>query len=86
MNVNILYGIYESTRKNNAPDLTVGLAMFKAEHPEVEISHEEDKAIRQFIGRHGQALAAGFADGPEAFAAAVAACEDKDAGKEEAEA
>lgn len=79
MKANTLYGIYETTRTNQVPDLTIGLAMYKAEHPEDPISHEEDKAIREFIGRHGQALAQAFAEGPEAFAEVVAACEAKDA-------
>lgn len=79
MNVNTLYGIYETTRDNKAPDLTVGLAMFKAEHPEVAISHEEDKAIREFIGKHSKKLADGFAKGFDAFAETVAACEIEDA-------
>lgn len=81
MKSNTLYGIYESTRANQVPDLTIGLAMYKDEHPEDPISHEEDKAIREFIGRHGQELAQAFAEGPEAFAEVVAACEAKDAEK-----
>ena len=74
MNAIILYGIYEATRDNKAPDLTIGLAMYKAEHPEVTITHEEDKAIREFMGKHGQKLAKAFPD-PEAFAKAVAKAE-----------
>lgn len=81
MKANTLYGIYESTRANQVPDLTIGLAMYKDEHPEDPISHEEDKAIREFIGRHGQELAQAFVAGPDAFAEAVAACEAKDAEK-----
>lgn len=79
MNVNTLYGIYKTTRDNKAPDLTIGLAMFKAEHPEVTISHEEAKAIREFIGKHSRSLADGFAKGFDAFAETVAACEIEDA-------
>lgn len=79
MNANTLYGIYEATRDNKAPDLTIGLAMFKADHPEVTISHEEDKAIREFIGKHSKELADGFAKGFDAFAETVAACEIEDA-------
>lgn len=81
MNANTLYGIYETTRENQAPDLTIGLAMYKDEHPEDPIPHEEDKAIREFIGRHGQKLARAFVAGPDAFAEAVAACEAEDAEK-----
>ena len=79
MNVNTLYGIYKTTRDNKAPDLTIGLAMFKAEHPEVTISHEEAKAIREFIGKHSKELADGFAKGFDAFSQVVAACEIEDA-------
>ena len=72
MNAEILYKVYETTRENNAPDLTIGLAMLKDEQPELKITHEEDKAIREFIGRHGQELSAAFPD-VDAFEAAVAA-------------
>ncbi|MGE4276034.1 MAG: hypothetical protein AB7E30_02520 [Lawsonibacter sp.] len=70
MNAITLYEIYDTTHKYNAPDLIIGLAMYKAEHPGV-VSHAEDKAIRQFMGAYGQELAAAFPD-REAFAAAVA--------------
>lgn len=83
MNANILYDIYETTRKNNANDLTIGLAMYRAEHPETPISQDEDKAIREFTGRHGQKLAAAYQKGREAFAATVAACEAEDAEAEQ---
>lgn len=79
MNPITLYGIYEATRDNKALDLTIGLAMFQAEHPDVTISHEEDKAIREFIGKHSKELADGFAKGFDAFAETVAACEIEDA-------
>ncbi|MEA4932936.1 MAG: hypothetical protein VB071_05030 [Lawsonibacter sp.] len=82
MNAITLYGIYETTRKNHAPDTTIGLAMFKAEHPEVKITQEEDKAMREFMGQHGQELAAAFPD-RDAFAAAVAAGMAEDAKKAE---
>lgn len=81
MRADVLYNIYETTQKNDAPDLTIGLAMYKAEHPEVEITPEEDKAIRQFIGAHGDVLAKAFAVGPDAFEEAVEACEAEDAAR-----
>lgn len=80
MNAIVLHEIYSITRENKLPDLTIGLAMFKAEHPEVTITHEEDKAIREFMGRHGQELAAAFPD-RDAFAKAVAAGMVEDAKK-----
>ncbi len=76
MNAITLYNIYETTRENKAPDLTVGLAMFKEKNPGA-VTHEEDKAIREFVGRHGQELAAAFPD-REKFAAAVAEGVKKD--------
>ncbi|MEA4933371.1 MAG: hypothetical protein VB071_07315 [Lawsonibacter sp.] len=67
MNAIVLYGVYETTHKSHAPDTTIGLAMFKAEHPEVKITQEEDRKIREFMGCHGQELAKAFPD-PVAFA------------------
>ena len=71
MNTEMLYELYEITEKNDAPDLaTVGMAMLREAHP--EITHEEDRAMREFTGRHGQELAAAFPD-KEAFEAAIEA-------------
>ena len=83
MNTEMLYELYEITEKNDAPDLaTVGMAMLREAHP--EITHEEDQAMREFTGRHGQELAAAYPD-KEAFEAAVAAgvAEDEAAVKQE---
>ena len=84
MKTEMLYELYEITEKNDAPDLaTVGMAMLREKHP--EITHEEDRAMREFTGRHGQELAAAFPD-KEAFEAAVAAgVAEDEAAKEEAE-
>ena len=61
VNPNHLYALYQCTEKNDAPDLaTVGMAMFLAENP--EISREEDKAMRLFVGAHGQKLAKAYPD------------------------
>ena len=66
-----LYELYQITEENNAPDLaTVGMAMLRQKHP--EITQEEDEAMRLFVGRHGQELAAAYPD-RDAFEAAVAA-------------
>lgn len=74
-----LYDIYLTNEKNDAPDLTIGLAMYKAEHPG-EITHEGDAAIRQFIGRHGAVLAQAFKAHDRAmFEAVVDECIKKDA-------
>ena len=77
MNTNILYDIYTINHQTPGEDLTISMAKYQADHPGA-ISHDQDKAIREFMGRHGQELADGFAKGPEAFAEAVAACEAKD--------
>lgn len=84
MKTELLYELYEITEKNDAPDLaTVGMAMLREAHP--EITHEEDKAMREFTGRHGQELAAAYPD-KEAFeAAVVAGVAEDEAAKEEAE-
>lgn len=73
MNTEMLYELYEITEKNDAPDLaTVGMAMLREKHP--EITHEEDKAMREFTGRHGAELAAAYqTGGMDTFAAAVEA-------------
>ena len=72
-----LYEIYTLTQANQAPDLTIGLAMYRAQHPGL-VSQEEDKALREFMGRHGQDLAKAFPD-REAFDAAVEAALAEDA-------
>ena len=87
MNAITLYQIYETTRKNNARDLTIGLAMFHADHPG-EVDHDQDKAIREFIGRHGKELAEAFPDRDkfaQAVAEAVKADEEAAKAREEAE-
>ena len=66
-----LYEIYTLTRDNQANDLTIGLAMYRAQHPGL-LTHEEDKAIRAFMGRHGRELSDAFPD-RAAFDAAVEA-------------
>lgn len=74
MNTNILYDIYTINRETEGEDLAVSLAKYKAANPGA-VSHEEDKAIREFIGAYGSTLAQAFDEGKEAFAAAVVSCE-----------
>ena len=74
MNTNTLYDIYTINRETEGEDMTVSLAKYKAAHPGA-VSHEDDKAIREFVGAHGPELARAFDQGREAFEAAVAACE-----------
>lgn len=82
MNAIILYNVFETTHAKEAPDTTIGLAMFKADHPEVKITKEEDKQIREFMGQHATKLGEAFPD-RDAFAKAVAAGMAEDAKKAE---
>ena len=68
MNTNILYDIYTINRQSENEDLTISMAKFQAEHPNT-VSHEEAKTMREFVGRHGKALAVAFRKGKAAFEA-----------------
>lgn len=80
MNTNILYDIYTINHQSEGEDLTVSLAKFQAERPNT-VSHEEAKAMREFIGKHGKALAVAFRKGKAAFegVAEVLYAEDNEA-------
>lgn len=80
MNTNILYDIYKLNHETEGEDLTVSMAKFQAEHPNT-VSHEEAKAMREFVGRHGKALAVAFRKGKAAFTAwvMVLVAQDKEA-------
>lgn len=61
MNANILYNIYTLCANEGHVDIaTIGMAKFRAMHP--EITDSEAKAIREFVGKHGKALAKAFHD------------------------
>ena len=68
MNTNTLYDIYKLNHETVGEDLTVSLAKFQAANPGA-VSHEEAKAMREFVGRHGKALAVAFCKGKAAFEA-----------------
>lgn len=68
MNTNTLYDIYKLNHETEGEDLTVSLAKFQAANPGA-VSHEEAKAMREFMGRHGKALAGAFRKGKAAFEA-----------------
>ena len=68
MNTNILYDIYKLNHETEGEDLTISMAKFQAELPSV-LPHEEAKAMREFVGRHGKALAVAFRKGKAAFEA-----------------
>ena len=80
MNTNTLYDIYTINHRSEGEDLTVSLAKFQAERPNT-VSHEEAKAMREFIGKHGKALAVAFRKGKAAFegVAEVLYAEDNEA-------
>lgn len=77
MNTNILHDIYTINRQSEGEDLTVSMAKFQAEHPGA-VSHEEARAIREFIGKHGKTLAVAFRKGKAAFQAVVEVLEAED--------
>lgn len=68
MNTNILYDIYTINRETEGEDLTISLAKYQAEH-QGAVSHEEARAMREFVGRHGKALAMAFRKGKATFQA-----------------
>lgn len=82
MNANYIYDIFDTTRKNEAPDLLIGLAMLQVEQPIPEGLTE--KEICWFIGHHYNALVDAYASRDRAvFEQAVKACEELDAKKAE---
>ena len=83
MNTNILYEIYTINKQTPGEDLTISLAKFQAEH-QGAVSHEEAKAMREFVGRHGKALAVAFRKGKAAFTAWVMVLEAQDKEAQEA--
>lgn len=82
MNTNTLYDIYTINHQSEGEDLTVSMAKFQAEHPGA-VSHEEAKAMREFIGKHGKALAVAYRKGKAAFegVAEVLYAEDNEAAR-----
>lgn len=83
MNTNILYDIYKLNNETEGEDLTISVAKFQAEYPGV-LPHEEAKALREFVGRHGKTLAVAFRKGKAAFQAVVEVLEAQDKEAQEA--
>lgn len=83
MNTNTLYDIYKLNHETEGEDLTISLAKFQAEHPGA-VSHEEARAIREFVGRHGKTLAVAYRKGKAAFQAVVEVLEAQDKEAQEA--
>lgn len=77
MNTNTLYDIYKLNHETEGEDLTISLAKFQAANPGV-LPHEEAKAMREFVGRHGKALAVAFRKGKATFQAVAEALEAED--------
>ena len=77
MNTNILYDIYKLNNETEGEDLTISVAKFQAEHPGA-LPHEEAKAMREFIGKHGKDLAVAYRKGKAAFTAVVEVLEAED--------
>ena len=83
MNTNTLYDIYTINKQTPGEDLTISVAKFQAEH-QGAVSHEEAKAIREFVGKHGQSLAVAYRKGKAAFQAVVEVLEAQDKESQEA--
>ena len=83
MNTNILYDIYKLNHEIEGEDLTVSMAKFQAEHPGA-VSHEEARAMREFVGKHGKTLAVAYRKGKAAFQAVVEVLEAQDKEAQEA--
>ena len=83
MNTNTLYGMYTINKQPPGEDLTISLAKFQAKYPD-EVSHEEAKTIREFIGKHGKTLAVAFRKGKAAFTAVAEVLEAQDKEAQEA--
>ena len=83
MKTNTLYDIYTINHQSEGEDLTVSMAKLQAEHPNT-VPHEEAKAMREFIGKHGRALAVAFHKGKATFQAVVEVLEAEDKEAQEA--
>ena len=83
MNTNTLYDIYTINKQTPGEDLTVSMAKFQAANPGV-LPHEEAKAMREFVGRHGKALAVAYRKGKAAFEAVAEVLEAQDKEAQEA--
>ena len=83
MNTNTLYEIYTINKQTPGEDLIISMAKFQAEHPGA-VSHEEARALREFVGRHGKTLAVAFRKGKAAFTAVAEVLEAQDKEAQEA--
>ncbi len=82
-NTNTLYDIYTINKQTPGEDLTISLAKFQAQH-QGAVSHEEARAMREFVGRHGKTLAVAYRKGKAAFTAVAEVLEAQDKEAQEA--
>lgn len=71
MDAKILYEIFKTTKTNNLSDLFVGLAYY-------HMTIQNEKEIREFIGKHYNDLVKAFAKGYDEFVEVVKACIEED--------
>ena len=83
MNITTLYEIYTINKQTPGEDLTISLAKFQAEH-QGAVSHEEARAMREFVGKHGKTLAVAYRKGKAAFTAVSEVLEAQDKEAQEA--
>ena len=83
MNTNTLYEIYTVNKQTPGEDLTISMAKFQAEH-QGAVSHEDARAMREFVGKHGKTLAVAFRKGKAAFQAVAEVLEAQDKEAQEA--
>ena len=83
MNTNTLFEIYTINKQTPGEDMTISLAKYQAEH-QGAVNHEEARAIREFVGRHGKTLAVAYRKGKAAFTAVAEVLEAQDKEAQEA--
>ena len=83
MNTNTLYEIYTINKQNPGEDLIISLAKYQAER-QGALPHEEARALREFVGKHGKTLAVAYRKGKAAFTAVVEVLEAQDKEAQEA--
>ena len=58
MNADYIYAIFYTCEQEDLPDLTIGMAYYREQHP--EITQAEDDAMIGFISRHSKKLAKAY--------------------------
>lgn len=60
VNPKTLYGLYQCNEANDCPDMQIGMAHYRVQHP--EITQAEDDAMIEFTVHHKNALARAYPD------------------------